>query len=88
MFVGHVPYDVWMSPHRPLPNITVIPTEPVVKDELTHHAAHVMLRRPNFVGNTSITPMSQQVYPGHLNPSSDPLLGSQIADSQNGRDDH
>jgi hypothetical protein len=86
-FVGHVPYDVWTFPCRPLLNITVIPTEPVVKDESTHHVAHITLRHPNFVSNTLITPMSQQVYPGHLNPSSDPLLGSRIVGSQNGRDD-
>jgi hypothetical protein len=73
-----VPYDVWTSPHRHLLNIAVITTELVVKEESAHHAAHIMLRHINFVRNTSITLMSQQVYPGHFNPSSDPLLGLQI----------
>jgi hypothetical protein len=86
VFEGHVPYDAWTSPRRPTPNIAVATTELVVKEESMPHPTHVMLRCTNFIGNTSITPMSQQVYPGCLNPVSDPLLGPRSTDCSHSRD--
>jgi hypothetical protein len=83
VFEGHVPYDAWTSPCRPTLNIAVATTEPVVKEESVPSPMHVTLRCTNFIGNTSITPMSQQVYPGCLNPISDPLLGPRSVDSSN-----
>ena len=35
----------------------------------------IRARHTHFVGNTSITPMSQQYYPGRLNANYDPLTG-------------
>lgn len=84
-FVGHVPYDARLQ--QAVPDIRITTTEPVVKEELEHRPTQITLRCSRLIGNTSITPLSQQTYPGRLNPAYDPLLGQRPVDNNTGRDE-
>jgi hypothetical protein len=55
--------------------------EPKTASLIEHHDRHVT-KRAHFIGNTSITPMSQQFYPGRLSQGADPLLGPRFVDQQ------
>jgi hypothetical protein len=72
VFQGHIPYDAWATRIRPVAALET------VKEESVQPTMRAATRRAHFLGNTSITPMSQQYYPGRINPTTDPLLGSRI----------
>jgi hypothetical protein len=80
VFQGSCPYD--MRERSPPPGGGVNPTTgSVVKQGSLHSTQRgdklvtIRTRRAQFISNTSITPMSQQHYPGRLNPNCDPLIG-------------
>jgi hypothetical protein len=94
VFDGHIPYDAWArdaqapggdkETNTEVKRESVKPTlhpEPKTASLIEPHDRHVT-KRAHFIGNTSITPMSQQFYPGRLSQGADPLLGPRFVDQQ------
>jgi hypothetical protein len=88
IFQDSCPYDMRIrSPLGPEPGTLL--ADPAIKQESPRPSVPPVLigargvttrtKRTRFIGNTSITPMSQQHYPGRLNLDSDPLLGPRHA---------
>lgn len=96
VFDGHIPYDAWAKPWtaydagRDKDADTAVKREseqPILNPEsrttgLAATHGRPATRHAHFIGNTSITPMSQQFYPGRLSPGVDPLLGPRVVDHQ------
>jgi hypothetical protein len=95
VFDGHILYDAWTIPWDTPDTGGDKEVDTTVKRELEHstltesktaglsanYNRHTA-KHAHFIGNTSITPMSQQFYPGRLNPGADPLLGPRLMDHQ------
>jgi hypothetical protein len=94
VFDGHIPYDAWArdaqapggdkETNTEVKRESVKPTlhpEPKTASLIEPHDRHVT-KRAHFIGNTSITPMSQQFYPGRLSQGADLLLGPRFVDQQ------
>ena len=93
MFMDSCLYD--MRERSPPPtNRSRDVAEPTVKDETSSFILHnhpevgnlvtTCARHTHFIGNTSITPMSQQHYPGRLNNEYDPLIGPRFETIEEG----